>query len=262
MVYLGCSEEDGQERSNNVLVLQGPQTIGKTSWLENLLPKKMRNDYFLGGRALDLNNKDHIMETLSNWLVELGEIESTFRKSDQEMLKNFITAKKDRYRPPYHAESIDKKRRTSLSSTTNDYSYLRDVTGNRRYLTIPCKDVNYEHNLDLDMLWGYFYSKYLKGEQYWFSKDENRQISKTNEEFLNKPDWFMLIEEVFIINDKDYNKENWMKAKDAYEKLSLDEKSIIKNHLALGKKFSSMAVEKRVTNGVTFYNVHPKWKNV
>src|SRR4030042_7143160 len=92
MVHLVFSEDDDQTTSQYLLVLQGKQGLGKTTWLQNLLPKKFRAQYFLGGRVLDLSNKDHVMETITNWLCEMGEISSTFKKSDQEALKNFITS--------------------------------------------------------------------------------------------------------------------------------------------------------------------------
>lgn len=223
MIYIACSEEDSQTSSQYLLVLQGKQGIGKTTWLQNLLPQKLKSKYFLGGRVLDLTNKDHIMETITNWLCEIGEISSTFRKSDQEALKNFITAFKDKFRLPYAKESIEQKRRTTLCGTTNDTEYLKDLTGTRRFLTLHCIDIDFNHNIDLDMLWGYMYSLYLKNKPYWFTNNEIDEVIEENNEFLSKPESILIIEEKFnlfpldIDNDANEEAGQWMKASEIYD---------------------------------------------
>jgi len=225
MVHLVCSKDDDQTASQYLLVLQGKQGLGKTTWLQNLLPKKFRAQYFLGGRVLDLSNKDHVMETITNWLCEMGEISSTFKKSDQEALKNFITSFKDKFRLPYAKEPIEQKRRTTLCGTTNDREYLKDLTGTRRFLTLNCTGINFNHNIDLDMLWGYMYSFYLQDRPYWFENDEIEEIMTENNKFLSKSELILTIEEYFDLfpkePDGDANEEagKWMKAVDIYDVL-------------------------------------------
>lgn len=50
------------------------------------------------GQHLDSRDKDTYRRAVSAWIVEFGEIETTFR-SDLERLKAFITAEIDEYRP-------------------------------------------------------------------------------------------------------------------------------------------------------------------
>jgi hypothetical protein len=200
MIYVGCSKEDDMTSSEYILVLKGPQYIGKTTWLQNLLPEKFKEKYFLSGRSLDLNNKDSIMETVSNILVEIGEIATTFRKSDQEAMKNFITSPRDKFRLPYGSAAVTVKRRVSLAATTNDNEYLRDLTGTRRYLTIDCLDFDKDTKIDIDMLWGYMYHLYLKKITYKFSFSEIEKINELNNKYLNKPEKLLIIEDVWDLN--------------------------------------------------------------
>ena len=200
MINLACSDEESQDSADYMLVLQGPQFIGKTTWLRNLLPEKFRAKYFLGGRTLDPTNKDDRIETTTNWLVEMGEISSTFRKSDQEALKNFITDFKDKFRLPYAKEAIEKKRRTSLCGSTNDVEYLKDLTGTRRFLTLNCLSFDKNLNIDIDMLWGYMYSLYLKNVDYKFTDSEVTEIMNYNDQFVNKPEKILVIEDVWNLN--------------------------------------------------------------
>src|SRR3989304_6724627 len=169
MITIGCSQDESDLNADYMLVLHGKQQIGKTTWMKNLLPSQLQPNYFLSGRSLDLDNKDNIMETVSNVLVEIGEISATFRKSDQEALKNFITSIRDKFRIPYAKSAITQKRRTSLCGTTNDYDYVRDLTSGRRYLTLNCQSFDKETKIDIDMLWGYIYSLFLAGMSYKFT---------------------------------------------------------------------------------------------
>jgi putative DNA primase/helicase len=209
MIYLGICEDESQVAADYMLVLLGKQFIGKTTWLRNLLPEKFRSKYFLGGRTLDPTNKDDRIETVTNWLVEMGEISSTFRKADQEALKNFITDFKDKFRLPYAKEAIEKKRRTCLCGSTNDIEYLKDLTGTRRFLTLNCISFDKETKIDIDMLWGYMYSLYLKGVSYKFTNNEVEQIMISNEKYLNKPEKILIIEDVWNLNPPE-NKGIWL----------------------------------------------------
>lgn len=198
MVALAVCEENSNISGQYLLVLQGKQGIGKTTWFKNLIPEEMQYSYFLGGKSIDPTNKDHVLEAATNWLCEMGEISSTFRKADQEMLKAYITDYKDRVRPPYGKESIDKKRHTTLCGTTNDTEYLRDETGCRRFITIPCEKIRYNHDIDMDLVWGYVYELYATGEVvYYFTPEENAQITINNEQYKVKSDAQLNLEQFF-----------------------------------------------------------------
>lgn len=239
MIYVGCSKDDDMIASDYVLVLKGGQHIGKTTWLKNLLPEKLKHSYFLEGRSLDLNNKDSIMETVSNILLEMGEIATTFKKSDQEAMKNFITASRDKFRLPYAAAAITVKRRCCLAATTNDNEYLRDLTGTRRYLTINCIDFDKEAKIDIDMLWGYMYSLYLKGISYKFEMDEIKTINEINSQYINKPEKILIIEDVWDLNPSEENGQ-WKTAGEILAELPPQN---LLNKISLGKELKKTRVK-------------------
>ena len=84
-------------RSKGVLTLQGPQSIGKTAWFMSLVPEEQR-DLLKVDAIIDTRDKDTITSAVSHWLVELGELDGTFRKSDIARLKGFISADFDQFR--------------------------------------------------------------------------------------------------------------------------------------------------------------------
>jgi hypothetical protein len=137
--------------ADGMLVLQGEQGIGKTTFVRTIALK----DEFCGiGRSLNFQDKDTLRRCGSAWIVELGEIETTF-KSDKEKLKAFITDETDLYRLPYARNDTHLARRTSFIGTCNSDEYLIDETGNRRFWTIPLEKINLEalSNFNVLQLW-------------------------------------------------------------------------------------------------------------
>ena len=81
-----------------MIVLQGEQDIGKSQWFMSLLPG--HQEMGRQGALLNPQIKDSILDVLSFWLVEIGELDGTFRKADIAALKAFITTGTDSIRFP------------------------------------------------------------------------------------------------------------------------------------------------------------------
>lgn len=97
--------------ADGMLVLQGPQGIGKTSFVRTI---GIRPDFVKLCQWLDPKDKDTLRRCTSAWIVELGEIETTLR-SDLERLKAFVTNEVDEYRLPYARADNRTARRTSFT---------------------------------------------------------------------------------------------------------------------------------------------------
>ena len=150
----------------SVLVFQSKQGIFKTSWFKSLLPKNY-SQYILDGVNLDLADKDSVKQAISAWIVELGELDSTFRKSDISRLKAFLSKENDSLRLPYDRASSDFQRRTSFCGSVNDERFLIDTTGNRRFIPIKVESINLSNGIDLQQLWAEIWLLYIGGEQWW-----------------------------------------------------------------------------------------------
>jgi hypothetical protein len=91
------------------------------------------------------------------WIVELGELDG-MRKGEQTAIKNFITATMDRYRSAYARQATNHPRQCVLAGTSNEGSFLRDDTGERRYWIMPVKGGGDRGELkgfarEVDQLW-------------------------------------------------------------------------------------------------------------
>lgn len=170
-------------RCRGVLTFSGKQGLGKTSWLNSLVSDdRLRCEVVLTGHCLDASHKDSKMTAISNWLVELGEVEATF-KNPVSLLKSFITNDLDTFRRPYAAVDSTFPRRTVFFASVNDTNFLNDITGNSRWWTIPIQSVNHQHGLDMQQVFAQIKEDcYDKGEQWWLTEDEEAQLTTLNKD--------------------------------------------------------------------------------
>ena len=130
--------DDGTVKTDGVLVLQGAQAAGKTTFFSVIAG---REEWFTEGVTIDTDNKDTIIMAISTLITELGELDSTLKK-EQSALKSFITKSRDDVRRPYAHEPIHPPRRTSLCATVNPEHFLKDETGSRRFWVIHVEKID------------------------------------------------------------------------------------------------------------------------
>ena len=150
---------------NPMLVLDGPQNIGKSffaRWIGDLLP-----GYFIEG-AINPEDKDSYIRLCSKWIWEVGELGATTRKADREALKDFITRREVTVRVPFGRHDITKPAMASLIGTINNESgFLKDPTGNRRFLVMTLQDIEWDYSEKIDprQLWAQAVAAYKAGER-------------------------------------------------------------------------------------------------
>ncbi len=149
MLHMTCLNDGHTPKSARmVLVFQGKQGIGKTSWFRSLVPDDKRQ-YVLEGHTLDVSNHMNQLTALSHVFVELGELGATFRKSDMEQLKSFITCPVDELNMKYVTHPVKYRRKTVFFGSVNDEKFLQDQTGNSRFLVLPVLKCNARHNINM-----------------------------------------------------------------------------------------------------------------
>jgi predicted P-loop ATPase len=162
-----------------VFVLCGPQGIGKTRWVRSLLPE----EYTQVGMSLHLNSpsaRDSMHQATCRVITELGEVETTFSKSDQGALKNFLSRPVDTYRLPYARREQNHPRMTIFAATVNYSQTLQDPSGSRRFGMVvveACKPLQEKREkgytrLNRQQLFAQVKSLWEAGEQWWFTPDE------------------------------------------------------------------------------------------
>jgi hypothetical protein len=167
--------------ASGVLVFQGDQYVGKTKWFKSLVPED--KNLIKDGVILKPDDRDSVKQAVSFWLVELGELDSTFRKADIAALKAFLTNDKDVLRRAYARKESQYARRTVFFGSVNPKEFLHDPTGNRRYWTIEVAKLNHSHDIDMQQVWAQVYQEWLSGEGFYLTPEEMTQLNSHNEEF-------------------------------------------------------------------------------
>lgn len=167
--------------AGGVLVLQGDQYLGKTKWFKSLVPAEL--GLIQDGLMLKPDDRDSVKVAVSYWLVELGELDATFRRSDIAQLKAFLTRQQDEIRRAYARVESKYARRTVFFASVNPRQFLHDPTGNRRYWTISCSHIEHSHDIDMQQVWAEIYeAHYSKGESWHLSPDEMRSLNGHNQD--------------------------------------------------------------------------------
>lgn len=115
-----------------VLVLEGKQGSKKSTSLSVL-----GGDWHVE-TTMSTESKDFFMQFQGKCIVEFSEGE-TLSRTEVKRMKAIITMQSDKFRPPYGRVSIDFPRRCVFAMTTNQEEYLKDETGNRRWLPVAVK---------------------------------------------------------------------------------------------------------------------------
>ena len=226
--FIAAMEEKKGVFTKGVLIFQGEQSIGKTSWFKKLLPNPV-SEYFLEGATLDPSNKDSKATVTSHGIVELGEADSTMKK-DIAAIKAFLTSNKDVFRPSYGRVDNKLPRRTVFCASVNDNEYLVDPTGNSRFWTIPVTSLDYKHEIDMQQFWAQILTIYESGEQWWLDVEWEKILNAYNEEHLKTcPYTELLIEryefpsenEPEINSDDPSRPSQWLSATDIYRSLEM-----------------------------------------
>lgn len=171
--------------NQSVLVLSGSQGCGKSRFLEAIC-SCAGSDLFKGGVDLNPSDKDSVLGTTNHWLVELGEIDSTFMR-EASILKAFLTRDEDTIRSPYARAAVKRKRVTSFCGSVNLEDFLSDVTGARRYWVIPIEKAHYDFAKEIaPLVWAELYSLYLSGESGYMSEDEYKRLNEMNKQFQSQ----------------------------------------------------------------------------
>lgn len=119
----------------NVVILEGPEKIGKSTFVRHL------GYPWTQEVSASLESKDVLMHLRNCWLGELVELDA-LSKAAATRIKAFITTTIDHYRPPYGRYAIRQPRITVFVGTTNDAQYLKDTTGNTRFIPVTVAEFN------------------------------------------------------------------------------------------------------------------------
>lgn len=184
LIHPGC-------KFDYVLVLEGEQGTKKSTSLG-----------ILGGSwhcetTMSMDNKDFFMQFQGKAIIEFSEGE-TLSRTDVKKMKAIITTASDKYRPAYGRVSMDFPRRCVFAMTTNQTEYLKDETGNRRWLPVACQgDANIKWlKENRDQLFAETYQRVIVKDETTHEFPEEEMVLAQNQRMIHDPneelvtDWY------------------------------------------------------------------------
>lgn len=161
-----------------VLTLISPtQGTGKSSFFK-ALGKKWFSDTFLS-----VQGKDSFEQLQGTWIMEMAEL-AGLKKADIESIKHFISKQEDVFRPAYARVSETFPRQCVFVATTNENTFLRDPSGNRRFMPVDIWNKKLTENSELkalldneseiDQIWAEAVFLFLRGEKLYLSPEAEK----------------------------------------------------------------------------------------
>ena len=164
-----------------LLLCSEVQNIGKTTFINNLLPPELRT--YLSTGLINPNSKDDLAKIAQSMLINLDEFEGMSGR-DLNTFKDLVTRKVISIRLPYARRSQNFPHTASFAGTCNYQEILHDTTGTRRFLCFHADSIEF---IKINYTQLYAQIKQLlntPGYQYWFTQEDNNRIEKNNEDFI------------------------------------------------------------------------------
>lgn len=158
---------------DTALILVGEQGTYKSTFV-----KKLGMEWF-SDTFTTVQGKESFEQIQGAWLIEMAEL-SGLKKAEVESIKHYISKREDMFRPAYGRTVETYKRQCVFFGTTNNKDFLRDPTGNRRFMPIDVRpeyaiqSVNDDLTQDeVNQIWAEAYQLYLAKEPLYLVGDED-----------------------------------------------------------------------------------------
>lgn len=184
-----------KRKPNDVmLVLMGDQGKMKTSYLENLVPKHLKDKYYYVGHLepslTNHNTANYLCEKL---IINIDDqLDQIFNK-DFNSLKSIISVSQVTNRRVYSVYDKTRKRIASFVGSVNNTNFLID-SENRRYFVLNVEEIDISYSkTDINKFWAEAYYVAMKTDPYKIFKREdyltiseiaNQYVVQSYEQFL------------------------------------------------------------------------------
>ena len=190
VAMVGCVLDE-KVINHTVIVFSGKQGLGKTTWVERLVPRQLKEYLFSG--TINPNNKDTLVQISECMLINLDELEN-LNRSEIGSLKEIITKSQIRMRKAYGHNNETMPRRASFAGSVNTAQFLNDTTGSRRFLCFELEGIQYQHKVDINLAFSQALFLFKSGFRHWFDQEEIQLITENNEQYqLHSPEEELLL---------------------------------------------------------------------
>lgn len=158
-------------------VFEGEQGSLKSTALQETVPDP---EWYKDGVG-DIRNKDTLMSLSGKLIIEWTELKS-IRKVEREAFKHFMSQQVDEYRAPWDRRPAPHPRQGVFAGTTNEFQYIDDPTGGRRFWPVKVGVININWiKANRDQLWAEASVREGKGENHWLDSGRLRKAAEQSQ---------------------------------------------------------------------------------
>lgn len=246
---------DENVSNQTAIIFSGAQGIGKTTWFHTILPNEFQE--FIHEGYVQTKDKESSVKLSECVLILMDELENLTEKNI-DGVKQLMTQKGTNLRRAYTPMTQYYRSRASFAGTVNRKHFLKDLTGNRRFLCFEALSFNLQHNIPHDKLFSQAVYLFKHGFQYWFDQDEIAELDRMNAEFRD----ISVEEEAFVnhfeIGNLQDNETQFLTTTQLHQQLVLKTGHKSLSIQQLGHVLREMKVPRLKRNGVYGYLVRPK----
>jgi len=173
-------------------VLVGPQGIGKSTFLATL------GKSWFSDSLQSFDGKEAAEMIQGIWINEIAEM-TAFTRSELNVIKQFLSKRDDIYRQAYGRRTEKFPRKCVFFGTENNFAFLKDSTGNRRFWPVDCgvnkapKSIIKDLPGEVDQIWAEAVVRYRLSEPLYFEGDTEALAKNKQEQHRNVSAWEGLI---------------------------------------------------------------------
>lgn len=162
-------------------LLVGTQGCGKSTFCLHLLPPELRIYYT---DSVDFSKRKETELALHQYLlINIDEFDS-IKPSQQALLKQILQKSSINMRLPYRSNTENLRRYATFIATSNNFDLLTDPTGSRRFLCVEVEGrIDYTTTIPYEQLYAQAKAALEQGERYWFTAEEEEEITFDNRLF-------------------------------------------------------------------------------
>ena len=144
-------------------ILIGRQGAGKSTLIRTIGKK-----WYADGLST-FEGKEAAENIQGKWIIEAGEM-AGYTRAEENASKQFLSRQVDVFRQAYGRRTQEYPRRCVFLGSSNQYEFLKDITGNRRFWPIdieaqkPMKNVYVNLPGEVDQIWAEAVVRYKNGE--------------------------------------------------------------------------------------------------
>jgi predicted P-loop ATPase len=200
--------------AKSTVILEGAQNAKKSTFVRELC-----SPWYTDQLPSNYGDKDASQCLQGVWGVEIPELAGK-KSSEIETVKKFMSQVFDRFRPSYGRKLVTRQRTCVFWGTTNEFTYLKDSTGNVRWWPVKVGTIDIEKLKAVrDQLFAEAVVAFKAGETWWLDTEEQERDAADEAAQRRHPDpWESKIAK--FLEDKDD-----VDIADVLSELNIDSKS-------------------------------------